>query len=95
LLDEWLTRSFADVDDTSLPYTGYAKVAFQEAYLTDLVDDPPHDEATMCELLVGAYESIGSNVFNQNIEILAYRRLGPTTDDEVLYEIRYRGHART
>jgi hypothetical protein len=71
----------------------WATIVVQEAFLTDLVDDPPHDEATMCDLLASVYESSELSIFHEQVEVVAYaRRPGrPMNEpDSLIYEIRYR-----
>lgn len=95
--DGWMVRSPADVHDRSLPAMNWATIVVQEAYLTDLVNDPPHDEATMSELLAAVYESSELNVFHEDVEVVAYaRRPGrPQNEpDSLIYEIRYRTRKR-
>lgn len=96
--DDWLSRSTLSVDDRTLAgASNFASILVQEAYLTDLVDDPPHDEDSMRKLLASVYESSELNFLQEVVEVIAYsRRPGPVMNepDSVIYKIRYR-HVRS
>jgi hypothetical protein len=43
--NDWLARSTPSVDDLTLAEANnFPSILVQEAYLTDLVEDPPHDD---------------------------------------------------
>ena len=94
---DWLARSTLSVDDRTLvEANNFASILVQEAYLTDLVEDPPHDEDSMRQLLAAIYESSELNFLHEVVEVIAYsRRPGPVMNepDSVIYRIRYR-HVR-
>ncbi|MEU7902173.1 hypothetical protein [Actinoplanes sp. NPDC049118] len=91
---DWRARSRISIDDPLLAeVNNFASILVQEAYLTDLVEDPPTDEPSMRQLLAAVYESSELNIFHEIVEVMAYsRRPGPVKNepDSVIYNIRYR-----
>jgi F0F1-type ATP synthase delta subunit len=91
---DWRARSKISIDDPSLAeVNNFASILVQEAYLTDLVEDPPTDESSMRQLLAAVYESSELNIFHEVVEVMAYfRRPGPVKNepDSIIYSIRYR-----
>jgi hypothetical protein len=90
---EWLTKSSMALDDPSLRLSSHATILVQEAHLTDLVDDPPHDEPSMKQLLAAVFEGSELNSFHETVEVVAYgRRPGVARDDphSFVYDLRLR-----
>jgi hypothetical protein len=90
---DWLTRSEIALDDPSLRFSSNATILVQEAYLTNLVDDPPHDEPSMRQLLSAVFESSDLNFMHEVVEVLAYaRRPGKARDGpySLVYDLRLR-----
>jgi hypothetical protein len=94
---DWLTRSEMALNDPSLRSSANARILVQEAYLTDLVDDPPYDEPSMKQLLAAVFESSELNFMHEVVEVIAYsRRPGTARDDpySFVYDLRLRRRRR-